>query len=225
MIGQINPALGSIGAAKTGAAKKAQETEKVGGKEINKSELEILKKLATRNNMSLQALIDKAEVTKDGHVYRLNLQGTSFSDLTGIEGLTHLFELNLSETNVSDLKSVKWGQLKNLQIVKLYKCKNVSDISPLAQTGITTLSISHSNVSSLVSLPATLKVLYATNLPKGTDFAPISSLADLTILYVNQNPSGLNLEQVFASPSLMQLNITGSNVKVPAGLPIDVIDY
>jgi Leucine-rich repeat (LRR) protein len=137
-------------------------------------------------------VMKKYEMIFTASVKSLNLEscpalgvGDEYSDLSNLEGIQicdNLEYLNITGSQVADLTPLKG--LKNLRILNLTGCKNLTDLIGLP-SNLRVLHIWGTSVSSIWSL-ADQTELEALRLPSGVhDLDPILDLEHLSVLRVN----------------------------------------
>ncbi|MEO0990837.1 MAG: TIR domain-containing protein [Pseudomonadota bacterium] len=118
---------------------------------------------------------------------KLDLSGTSISDVSTLSGLTGLKTLYLSDTSVSDVRAL--SSLTGLESLSL-SGTSVSDVRALSGLkGLRWLSLSRTSVSDARALSGLtgLETLYLTN-TSVSDVSALSGLTGLETLYLSNTP-------------------------------------
>ena len=163
----------------------------INGRVIKMSQLECLRRLASKNRMDLEKIVKKT-VVKNGYVTLLSLNHTQIKDISALKGLTKLEGLRLRGTQVRFIIALEG--LTNLRVLDLDGTL-VSDVSYLKDlTNLQDLSLRGTKVSDITPLKG-LTNLHALSLKdtKVSDISPLKGLSSLKLLYL---PGTVSREQV-----------------------------
>lgn len=176
-----------------------------GGKEIKKSQLDCLQKLAKDNGIELGDILSGIKV-HNGKIYDLDLSKTKITDVSALSGLRELVYLDLSFTGINDinelsaLKDLRYINLRGSKVSDISTLSNmkelqgvnlmftpVNDISALKYLGeLTAVDLSHTQISDISALKSlkNLKML-GLSYTKVSDVSPLKDLENLEMLYLS----------------------------------------
>jgi len=176
-----------------------------GGKEIKKSQLDCLQKLAKDNGIELGDILSGIKV-HNGKIYDLDLSKTKITDVSALSGLRELVYLDLSFTGINDinelsaLKDLRYINLRGSKVSDISALSNMkelqgvnlmftpaNDISALKYLGeLTAVDLSHTQISDISALKSlkNLKML-GLSYTKVSDVSPLKDLENLEMLYLN----------------------------------------
>jgi Leucine-rich repeat (LRR) protein len=158
----------------------------------------------------------------------LELRNNRIEDISPLSQLSELRELGLENNDITDLSPL--SENSKLSSIKLGGNSRLSDLSPLSDLNITSISLSDTNLTTLsaISVITTLESLNLENrniedisslsnllnlqslyLDKNsiTDLSPLSNLTKLKYLFINEN----GVEDISALSSLVNLTYLSLN--------------
>jgi hypothetical protein len=181
------------------------KTDSVGLSDIR--QMEAITEINLANNQYIQNIEPLARLT---NLQKLNISGTSISDLTAIRNLTELREVDASRSSVADINVLKYAsKITNLNI----EGTTINDLSVVKKMpGLQVLNAHGTKVSDLTGI-IDLTALTNVDVSKTqiSSLVPFQNLTAMQILNVSSTQVA-DLTPITGLKSLAELNIDSTNI-------------